>query len=543
MGQSQSKRTSGRGQGVQDSSFTEVVRRGLKRVRSFFARSEAAVAAAAASETSSIAGHESKRIRPSEGEEAMATEAAEAAEGSLRTRTVDGLANLSVNDVEERGDAAVENDYLRFPFLTEEKSRKWVSENPVLFVLRGLPGSGKSTVTRAICATYPEATVCSADNFFVNKATGEYEFDLNLLGSAHEESQRSAEEAMASERRGVVVVDNTNVRRWEMGFYIKAAEKHGYNVVVVETKTPWRLDPAVLAEKNSHGVPAEVLRKKVSQFEVVYPMYFAWFMSLVDSQTLLKVTRNLLKDCLEKCDQFRKGFEELSGLTDEEAMLRFFNRRNCLDSNKKIVHCTAKFCGNDKDSAKKYCKRTEVAESLGKAFDLKIIGYVITKGTFGARIMLDEEELKVYDQNENNVDEERKRFESFNNGRANSGKPSVKERLRMAEEAAEVERLALDSSTMVASSMTFTNRYYPIPGRGKRAHVTLGTSGNTKPVVTGLDVMRAVEAERVASEKEVDDVPTYHMENGDVLRQYEPDLWVLYLNKAVTFDAMFTGHY
>ena len=157
--------------------------------------------------------------------------------------------------------------------------------------------------------------------------------------------------------------------------------------------------------------------------------------------------------------------------------------------------------------------------------------------------MLDEEELKVYDQNEDNVEEERKKFESLHNGKAKSGKSSVKERLRMAEEAADIERLSLDSSTMVASSMTFTNRYYPIPGRGKRAHVTLGTSGNTKPVVTGLDVMRAVEAERAASEKEVDDVPTFHMENGDVLREYEPDLWVVYLNKAVTFDALFTGHY
>ena len=531
MGQSQSKRTPGRGQGAHDSSFTGVVRRGLKRVRSFFARSEAA--AAAASETSSIAGNESKRIRPSESEEAMA-----AAEGSART--VDGLANLSVNDVEEKGDS---DDYLRFPFLAEEKSRKWVAGNPVLFVMRGLPGSGKSTVARAIVAKYPGATVCSADSFFVNKITGEYEFDPNGLRSAHEESQKSAEKAMASEGRGVVVVDNTNVRKWEMGFYFKAAERHGYNVVVLETKTPWRLDPAVLAEKNSHGVTADVLRKKVGQFEFVYPMYFAWFMSLVDSQALLKVTRNLLKDCLEKCAQFRKCFEEFSGLTDEEAMLRFFNRRNCLDSNKKIVHCTAKFCGNDKDSAKEYCKRTEVAESLGKAFDLKIIGYVVTKGTFGARVMLDEEELKVYDQNEDNVEEERKKFESLHNGKAKSGKSSVKERLRMAEEAADIERLSLDSSTMVASSMTFTNRYYPIPGRGKRAHVTLGTSGNTKPVVTGLDVMRAVEAERAASEKEVDDVPTFHMENGDVLREYEPDLWVVYLNKAVTFDALFTGHY
>ena len=43
-------------------------------------------------------------------------------------------------------------------------------------------------------------------------------------------------------------------------------------------------------------------------------------------------------------------------------------------------------------------------------------------------------------------------------------------------------------------------RFYPIPGRGKRAHVTLGTSRDNKPVVTGLDVMEAVNAEKKAYE-------------------------------------------
>ena len=335
-----------------------------------------------------------------------------------------------------------------------------------------------------------------------------------------------------------------------MGFYFKAAARHGYNVVVLESKTPWKSDPAVLAAKNSHGVTEDALRQKVGLFEIVYPMYFAWFVSLVDSQAVLKMTGDLLRRCLENCDPFRRDFEELSGLSDLEQMLRYFNRRNCLDSNKKTVHCTAKFCGDDKDGAKKYCKRKEVVDSLGKTFGLKIIGYVVTKGTFGARIMLDEEELELYAQKEDDADEERIKFEGksgggFKRSKVHSAKkPSYKERLRMAEEAAEMEKLSLDATSMVSSDMTdIENRYYPIPGRGKRAHVTLGTSGDTKPVVTGLDVLRAVEAEKAASEREVDDVPTFEVGSGLVLRRYERDLWVMYPGKAVTFDAMFTGHY
>lgn len=563
MGQSQSKRSTGsrasHGQ-QEDNSFTGAVRRGLKRVRSLFARGSQQVG----SETSSVAPlQSSKRIRTEaeEGELAMAGGVQQRSpEGSFQSanverdapwsrfkKSLDGrLASLSVSDnVKERGDD--ENDYLQFPFLVDQRSKKWVSENSVLFVMRGLSGSGKSTVVRAIVRAFPEATVCSADSFFVDKVTGEYKWYAEGLKPAHEECQKSAENALES--GGVVIVDNTNVRRWEMGFYFKLAAKHSYHVVVLESKTPWKLDPAVLAEKNSHGVTEDVLRQKVGQFEIVYPMYFAWFVSLVDSQAFLKMTRDLLKNCLEKCDQFRRDFEEFSGLSDLEAMLRFFNRRNCLDSNKKTVHCTAKFCGDDRDSAKKYCKREKVVESLGKTFDMKIIGYVITRGTFGARIMLDEEELELYAQNEDNVDEERRKFEGksggFKRNKANSAKkPSYKERLRMAEEAAEMERLSLDATSMVSSDMADVgNRYYPIPGRGKRAHVTLGTSGDTKPVVTGLDVVRAAEAEKAASEREVDDVPTFEMGSGSVLRRYERDLWVLYQGKAVTFDAMFSGHY
>ena len=558
MGQSQSKRTRVSPDGSRrqrDNSFAEVVRRGLKRVRSFFNSQQRQ----SDSETSSVAPlQSSKRIRTEEAavmagevvtDEAVSEEELSPVANVERDapwnrfkRSLDGrLASLSVSDKGDDG----KDDYLQFPFLTEERSRKWVSENPVLFVMRGLSGSGKSTAVRAIVAAFPGAAVCSADSFFEDEVTGEYRWYADGLKEAHEQCQRGAEDAMRN-GVGVVVVDNTNVRRWEMGFYFKAAARHGYSVVLVESRTPWRSDPAALAAKNKHGVSEDVLAKMVGKFEVVYPMYFAWFVSLLDSQALLKMTRGLLKSCLENCDPFRRDFEDFSGLFDMDAMLRYFNRRNCLDSNKKTVHCTAKFCGDDKESAKKYCKRKEVVDSLGKTFGLKVIGFVVTKDTFGARIMLDEEELEIYAQNEDNVEEERRKFGGgFKRNKSHGAKkPSCKERLRMAEEAAEQDRLSLDATSIVSTDMAdVENRFYPIPGRGRRAHVTLGTSGDTRPVVTGLDVLRAVEAEKAASEREADDVPTFEVGRNMVLRRYERDLWVMYPGKAVTFDALFTGHY
>jgi hypothetical protein len=74
-------------------------------------------------------------------------------------------------------------------------------------------------------------------------------------------------------------------------------------------------------------------------------MYFAWFMSLPDSQKLLWVARNWLEMSLKNCPEFRADIEDFSGIRDLRKLLNYYNRQNCLDSNKTKVHCTAKFCG------------------------------------------------------------------------------------------------------------------------------------------------------------------------------------------------------
>lgn len=90
------------------------------------------------------------------------------------------------------------------------------------------------------------------------------------------------------------------------------------------------------------------------------------------------------------------------------------------------------------------------------------------------------------------------------------------------------------------------SRFYPIPGRGARAHITLGTAGDAKPVQTGFDVLAAVEAEKVAEETgSTAEVPTFALGRAgrSVLRRYGKELWVLYPGRAAVFDALFTGHY
>lgn len=124
-------------------------------------------------------------------------------------------------------------------------------------VMRGLPGSGKSTYTASIAG---EVVVCSADFFFM--VEGEYRFDPTKIGSAHRACLQSYVEALGigsvkpSSRR-TVVVDNTNTSAIEIAPYIALAQAYGIPVKIVEVRTS--LSDRELSERNCHGVPEMVI--------------------------------------------------------------------------------------------------------------------------------------------------------------------------------------------------------------------------------------------------------------------------------------------
>ena len=121
-----------------------------------------------------------------------------------------------------------------------------------LILLRGLPGSGKSTFAKRICDQHVEA-----DMYFMED--GEYKFDATKLKLAHEWCQNKAEEWMTKGYN--LVVSNTFTQEWEMDAYYKLAEKYGYQVnsLIVEN----RHDGV-----KSHGVPEDKLEAMKSRFEV-----------------------------------------------------------------------------------------------------------------------------------------------------------------------------------------------------------------------------------------------------------------------------------
>ena len=121
-----------------------------------------------------------------------------------------------------------------------------------LFLLRGLPGAGKSTLAKALGGEQVEA-----DQYFI--VDGEYRFDPTKIKTAHEWCRNQVSDWMFLEFERIVV-SNTFTQEWEMEPYFQMAKEKGYMVysLIVENRH---------GGNNVHGVPPEKLQQMKSRFE------------------------------------------------------------------------------------------------------------------------------------------------------------------------------------------------------------------------------------------------------------------------------------
>ena len=127
--------------------------------------------------------------------------------------------------------------------------------------MRGLPGSGKSTYVKE---NFPDAVVCSADSFFLNE-DGEYIFVNWKLQQAHQHCFRTFIDAVTSDAE-TIVIDNTNICRWEYENYTFMAEKFGYRIRIIRMNF-LESDIPLFGKRNVHGVPEFKINQMFERFE------------------------------------------------------------------------------------------------------------------------------------------------------------------------------------------------------------------------------------------------------------------------------------
>ena len=131
-----------------------------------------------------------------------------------------------------------------------------------LILLRGLPGSGKSTFANYMFSN----NIFEADQYFYDE-DGNYNFDASKLYEAHKWCQLRVEHAMEDnlESNGMyfseIVVSNTSTTEKELEPYLELAKKYDYQVVslIVENRH---------GSKSIHNVPIETIEKMKNRFSI-----------------------------------------------------------------------------------------------------------------------------------------------------------------------------------------------------------------------------------------------------------------------------------
>ena len=131
--------------------------------------------------------------------------------------------------------------------------------NKTLYLVRGLSGSGKSTIARALAPIY---NCCADDHFMIN---GEYRFRPEGLGEAHASCQKQTEVWMVSGVE-IIAVHNTLTCSWEAMPYRDLAERYGYGLRVVDLYDSGKTDQE-LSELNLHGVSLDILSAQRARYQ------------------------------------------------------------------------------------------------------------------------------------------------------------------------------------------------------------------------------------------------------------------------------------
>ena len=124
----------------------------------------------------------------------------------------------------------------------------------ILYIVRGIPGSGKSTFAKTLSDNHYEA-----DMYFLDQESN-YVFDGTKIKNAHAWCLDRVKTDMAVAREKIVV-SNTFTQEWEMDSYFEIAKQYGYKVfsIIVENRHEGI---------NQHGVPEDKIEQMKNRFSI-----------------------------------------------------------------------------------------------------------------------------------------------------------------------------------------------------------------------------------------------------------------------------------
>ncbi len=128
-----------------------------------------------------------------------------------------------------------------------------------LILLRGLPGSGKTTLAKELSdnGKYP---VFSVDDYFTDKKTGDYKFEFDKNHLAYKQCKENTRQCMINDL-DKIFIDNVFSLEWELEPYFKLASEFHYTIFVVTVENRHK-------GKNIHQISDEQIQKMAEKYKV-----------------------------------------------------------------------------------------------------------------------------------------------------------------------------------------------------------------------------------------------------------------------------------
>lgn len=124
----------------------------------------------------------------------------------------------------------------------------------MLIIMQGPSGSGKTTIAKKLAKKY-DAVIYSTDDYFYND-DGDYNYNPKMFAAFHRKNQYRSIQALREGKS--VIVDNTNIQRWECKPYVEAAVDLQIDILFVRADGDF---------DSIHNVPREKIREARKRME------------------------------------------------------------------------------------------------------------------------------------------------------------------------------------------------------------------------------------------------------------------------------------
>jgi len=132
--------------------------------------------------------------------------------------------------------------------------------NKSLILIRGIPGSGKSTFAKSIMkkADGVKREIFEADQFFMK--SGKYDWNPSKIADAHKDCFERMKWFLSSNEKAEAIVANTFTTKKELEPYLKYASENKIDVTIFRMENRFG---------NIHSVPDSTINKMLSRFQSI----------------------------------------------------------------------------------------------------------------------------------------------------------------------------------------------------------------------------------------------------------------------------------